>query len=458
MSEWTTPHFRNAVAEASGDTTALLDLLAEEHPAYEQLSTAEVVRRRGWVLAALGRMPFSPQALPYVLEELQSGHTPYLLAAAARALRQCADPPAAAQPALIRARDALQRVDDFIDLDQWGGTTDADKADTGMDEIQRTLDWLATRPTSTTTDCCGLPLPWRRRRAMPGDIGTVRFEDQSARAHDWAALFTGKPSITAFFYTRCDNELKCSLTVCKLAEVQRLLEAEGLADKVRINAITYDPDYDLAPRLAGYAESRRLRPGEDCHLLRAVAGADDLAAHFNSGANFVGSIVNRHRIEAFVLDARGEIVATCQRLEWQPEDLVRQAKELLARPASMRRAAHATPVLWALGLALLPKCPICGVTYLSMSGIAAYSYLPGWSPYWPLLLVLLLLNVLALGWFAKGYHNWLPLAVSGIGAALIAVPGLALGIELAIVLGAGLIVGSSLLSVLAIRRRSMHHA
>ena len=38
----------------------------------------------------------------------------------------------------------------------------------------------------------------------------------------------GQPSIVVFFYTRCDNPLKCSLTVTKLARVQKAARSAGI--------------------------------------------------------------------------------------------------------------------------------------------------------------------------------------------------------------------------------------
>src|SRR5262249_8785178 len=64
----------------------LADLLREEHPAYAGRGAAAVVRMRGWALLALARVGLTDATLAFALEELATGHDPYLVAAAARAL------------------------------------------------------------------------------------------------------------------------------------------------------------------------------------------------------------------------------------------------------------------------------------------------------------------------------------------------------------------------------------
>ena len=58
------------------------------------------------------------------------------------------------------------------------------------------------------------------------------FEDHNGESITFREFFRGQPSVVVFFYTRCDNPMKCSLTVEKLARVQKLLEAQGLADQI----------------------------------------------------------------------------------------------------------------------------------------------------------------------------------------------------------------------------------
>ena len=123
------------------------------------------------------------------------------------------------------------------------------------------------------------------------------FEDHDGLSITFKEFFRGHPSIVVFFYTRCDNPLKCSLTVTKLARIQKLLEAQGLADQIHTAAITYDPAFDLPERIRGYGQHRGVRMDARHRMLRATDGIDTLRRHFKLGVNFIESLVNRHRIE-----------------------------------------------------------------------------------------------------------------------------------------------------------------
>ncbi len=194
-------------------------------------------------------------------------------------------------------------------------------------------------------------------------------------------------------------------------------------------------------------------PGTHCSLLRTMQGRDALRDYFALGVNFAGSVVNRHRIEVFVLDASGGIRATYQRLGWDPVELVGEVQRIASeqgrrvdRKGKGAAIASAAPGLWALLLALLPKCPICGATYLSSSGLLALPYLSGWEKSWPVILLLLIVNLAAMAWFAHARKRWLSLAWSVAGAVALIGPGLALGNATAMVLGAAFTAVGSLLA------------
>jgi protein SCO1/2 len=123
--------------------------------------------------------------------------------------------------------------------------------------------------------------------------------------------------------------MKCSLTVAKLARVQKLLEAHGLTDQMRTAAITYDPAFDIPERLRIYGQDRGVRLDANHRMLRAVDRNDVLDGYFELGVNFIKSLVNRHRIEAYILDAKGRIAVSFERIHWDEQQIVRRAIEVL---------------------------------------------------------------------------------------------------------------------------------
>ena len=89
------PQFAALVDELTADPGRcgqLTDLLRENHPIYHQRGAATIVRMRGWVLLAIARAGVSEASLIFLLEELDAGVDPYLVAAAARALRSYPGP------------------------------------------------------------------------------------------------------------------------------------------------------------------------------------------------------------------------------------------------------------------------------------------------------------------------------------------------------------------------------
>jgi protein SCO1/2 len=162
-----------------------------------------------------------------------------------------------------------------------------------------------------------------------GDVANTRLEDQDGTPLTYGTFFRGKPSIVVFFYTRCNNPNKCSLTITKLARLQEAIREMRLEEELKTAAITYDPQYDLPPRLKAYGENRGVIFGDDHRMLRAPFGFDDLREYFELGVNYTGTTVNRHRIELYILDSSGAIVATYSRLQWDISEVLGQVQSLL---------------------------------------------------------------------------------------------------------------------------------
>jgi protein SCO1/2 len=366
------------VAAGRGDPAysgVFLDLLDEHHPVYDGVGTPAVVRMRGALLLALGHRALPTVALPFVLEELESPHEAWLTAVAARVLRNHPQPSAAFVAPLLSALFYIRQRDDVVRLDAYGGYGPGEPT-TAVAEVIRTVGWLSQagaralprlrelrdqKPGPTTAawldeaiaaieDDARLEMPVRGEPAsrvgdvcktMPGEVAELAMQDQSGEVLCYRDFFTAKPSIVVFFYTRCDNPTKCPLTIAKLGRLQKRLESAGLGDAIRTAAITYDPAYDLPQRLLQYARSWGASLGESHRMLRTVGDLAPLRDFFDLGVNFGESgLVNRHQIEAFVLDSFGTIVHAVTRQRWEESQLLAAALGTLGEAGGERVPRH----------------------------------------------------------------------------------------------------------------------
>ena len=114
-----------------------------------------------------------------------------------------------------------------------------------------------------------------------------------------------------------------------------------LSGQIRTAAITYNLAFDLAERLHGYGTSRGVRIDTGNRLLRPVEGIEPLRKYFGLGVNFIGSLINRHRVEVYVLDAHGNIAASFERIQWDENEVLDSAATLLASRHGNRALAGA---------------------------------------------------------------------------------------------------------------------
>jgi len=350
----------------SGYTETFLALLDERHAVYQGVGTPVVTRIRGALLLALGHRALPTAALRFVMEELETAHDAWLTAVAAHVLRKYPEPlPSFAQP-LLSAILYIRHRDDVVRLANYAGHGPEGETTTAMAEVMRTIAWLgrcgiaclssledllAQNPGPATSamaataikairednqtppaECCGGgEAPRATLRVAPKDISGLRLQDHSGAELTFADAFHGRPSIVVFFYTRCDNPAKCPLTMYKFGSLQRLLQESELGDSIGTAAITYDPAYDRSERLLQYAQSWGATPSPLHRVLRTVGEFSTLRDYFELGVNFGASgIVNRHQLEAFVLDSNGHIAHVVARRRWDEAQLVRLAAALLA--------------------------------------------------------------------------------------------------------------------------------
>ena len=412
-------------------------------------------------MLTLARTTLPDAALPFILEDLDTGVDPYLVATSAFALRSYPTPNAAFAPFVVRAITNIRYRDERVSLESFGGFAIGTSGTTPVRELLATLTWLGpharpvipeiealqTGPTALAkkyqpnleqllnsiraqddaADCCQLPdsvrdlFSWMRiKRSASSSIDSTLLDDQNGHSITFGEYFRSRPSIVVFFYTRCDNPLKCSLTITKLARIQKLLEAEGVADQINTAGITYDPGFDLPERLLNYGQHRGIRFAPQHRLLRAPDGLDSLRKHFQLGVNFIESLVNRHRIELYILDAKGQTAGYFGRIQWNEKEVVERAIEVLnEKDNSSSGVGVASPLFGtavALGLALFPKCPFCWAAYLSLFGIAGLESIP-YSPWLQPVLAILLLSNLTSVWFrARATGRMIPFYLVTAGA------------------------------------------
>ena len=356
----------------SAFTATFLELLDERHDIYRGVATPAVTRMRGALLLALGHRALPTAALPFVLEELESAHDAWLTAVAAHVLRKYPEPAASFAAPLLSALLYIQHRDEIVRLANCGGLAPEGETTTAMSEIMQTIGWLASagaacvprledllaqNPGPATSAiaakaiesiraagsvaatahscCCGekttaLASGSATRTGPAADISALRLQDHTGAELTFADAFYGRPFIVVFFYTRCDNPTKCPLTMYRFGSLQRMLRDSGFGESIGLAAITYDPAYDSPERLRQYAESWGAKPSRHHRILRTVTDFEALSDYFSLGVNFSASgIVNRHQLEAFVLDARGRIAHVVSRRRWDEATLIQLAAPLL---------------------------------------------------------------------------------------------------------------------------------
>ena len=339
-------------------TDRLVALLSERAPIYAGRRTDEVDRLRAIILGAFERLGLPLEAVPFVLEELESGGNPQTVAAAARALRNAIEVPAQAVDLVLRAIDRFATADDVLEPDDPAGaepTTlllelahtlvrlapharDCRKALRSLidrngpafsDEVRAALNAALTAlpPEQPATACCCS----QDAAAVSSDAIIVAsstlprevvLQDQDGELTTLGAFLVGRPSVVTFFYTRCMVPEKCSLTITKLARLQRKLAAEALTGRINIAAITYDPAFDLPSRMRAYGLDRGMAFNRQNRLLRAPNGLEPLQHYFDLQVGFGAATVNRHRLELFVLDRKARIAASFTRMQWDEQKIL----------------------------------------------------------------------------------------------------------------------------------------
>lgn len=329
----------------------LVALLDERAAHFAGRTTADAERLRGLALAALEGAGLPVAAVPFVLEELESGRNPSNVAAAARAVRGAGEHLPAEVPALlVGAIERLRATDDRLRF-----PAGPDAPPTALADLAATLAALGPAASSAAPALgellaahgdelspnvrASMLVALEAMRAAPapccehhveavepatvGDAALVRalpLEDQDGRTLSFAERFAGRPTAVAFFYTRCTNPERCSLTVTRLAGLDRRLRGANI--DANVAGISYDPGYDRPPRLRAYGTDRGMAFSSRCSLLRTVDGFDPFVEAFGLGVGFGPVTVNQHGLDLVLLDPHLAVVRRHTRRLWPEDDVV----------------------------------------------------------------------------------------------------------------------------------------
>lgn len=363
------------------DPQGFLPFLQSGHSLYAGRGFNQIARMRGYLLASFEFLGLPEKALVDVFDILQNSQNPYLVAAAARALRGLSEADDDVVRSLRSAITNIQYRDEALSFECYAPDWPRAEFTSALEEIVETLSHLGSftpaavdlleamggsaifnttvraraaeaaatlkaRAPAQTSTCCQRhaahdAAPEHRSPGLsPEAVADIVFEDQSGRKSTFADAFVGRPTVAAFFYSRCGNPNKCSLTVSKLAQMRTALAERGLAGRVNVAAITYDPGHDTPERLRGYCSNRGFRFDRTHRAWRTDLNRfDEVRRYFDLGASYVNSVVSRHDIEVFVLDSGGVLRSACTKLQWDVDRVADQVAALARETDQVSRPA-----------------------------------------------------------------------------------------------------------------------
>ena len=363
----------DAIRRESGAGQRLAEMLPEESPVYGGRGSSEAERIRGYILASFEATGLPSEAAPFVLEELETGRNAYTVAAAARALRGASMIPADAPELLVAAIARLRGRDEVVSFDRFAPGPPVANGATSLYELASTLVMLGSRASSAlpalkalveaegtsfsppvsaqlakamealsvaqshvAACCCDEPVTTESRCADKAptvvallDVAEITLENQDGVQLSFSEAFSGRPTALAFFYTRCMNPEKCSLTVTRLGRLARLLER--VAFDANVAGISYDPGFDRPRRLRMYGVDRGVVFTPRCSLLRTVGPFEPLMTEFRLGVGFGPITVNQHRVDLVVLDSSLRLAERFERRLWREDsvfDALRRTRAL----------------------------------------------------------------------------------------------------------------------------------
>ena len=135
----------------------------------------------------------------------------------------------------------------------------------------------------------------------------ISLTDQDGLKREFTALID-RPTLLTFFYTRCENDMKCSATIAHMALLQKHLSSLSLSNKVRLIAISLEPEHDSPALLKSYLTDRGVKLGNEAMAITLeTQGHQVLLKELLVPVGYNSGWVNGHGVAAVLLDKNKRI-------------------------------------------------------------------------------------------------------------------------------------------------------
>lgn len=357
---------RGRAASAAAET--LSGLLPHRSRIFSGRDKDLVVRLRAYIMVTLSEVgvPDSARAaLLDVLAHVDERNNPAEVGAAARAVASLGRSGASFTPYLLGALTARLSVEEFS-LQRFDVRFPASESTSAQLELVRALDRVSSPGDLDLREVLAQLIndhdrdprvvrAARRVLARPPDVPSYSVRPSLAIAAVWPSAeqrvrvqpldisytdhdgrdgvlrnLVDRPVLITFFYSRCQNSKKCSLAVARMGALQRRLALMGIAERVRLLAISYEPQFDTPERIHRFATDRGLRLGANALALQLDVGREhELTDALEAPVNYNSDWVNTHGVELSLLDGAGRVVRQYQTILWDNDQVLADVTRLL---------------------------------------------------------------------------------------------------------------------------------
>lgn len=313
------------LSEPARTAEELSNVLQESHPVFANRSETCVAQLRAAGLVAVARQDSVPPPIwDIVREELSLGMHPPMVAAAAHLVANARTLDSDWSTYLNLAKSRFAGADRAA----WiiGNPKATSHADSSvLTEIEGALKRVVEREQRVIYP---IQLTTRPTRADASDIGSIELEDQDGTLTTFENYFRGRITFLTFFYTRCNNPLKCSANIQSLGKLVSILRSESTTENIQTAAISYDGAYDTPVRLKSYAQTRGLIAGPRDRLFRCPQGLIALQRALKLNVSFGAATVSAHAAEALVIDESLRVAWSLVREGWDIDEVLLNLKRV----------------------------------------------------------------------------------------------------------------------------------